>query len=348
MSLLPVALLLLGLGAEPPLTEDAAVSLAVAQSPALKALSSRVEETRALVDVAGRWSNPELRVQNLRSDLLVAPALEGASYADHPFEKARIGLRWSPPELGLRAERRTDAELDVAQATAQRALAERDLAARVRGLHATAVNLAKQRELAQSALEKRDQMRKLAQRRLDKNAGTSLELSLAEVDYLDAISAQQEAETRRALALDDLRAQVGFPAGAAMELSGDGAACEAPADGATLLEQAVRASNRSREFGPRLEAVDAERARRTLQLVPWPSFVQLSYVFASDNTSPYLTFQFGLSLPLLDWKTADRRALGAKRVRIEEERRAEVMELERRVRRAAAEQTDQVGRKSVV
>jgi outer membrane protein TolC len=342
MSLFSVALLALGLGAAPPLTEDRAVELAVSHSPALRALASRVDEARAQVDVAGRWANPELRVQNLRSDLLLAPALKGSTYSDHPFGGAKVGLRWFPPELGLRTERRAAAELEVAQSLAQRAQAERDLTARVRGLHATLLSLEKQVELARRALEERDRLRALARRRLDRSAATALEQSSAQLDYLEAANARQELEARRGQALDELRIQLGLPEGEAVELSGEGSgACAPPADSTALLEQAARGSARLSEFPARLQAVESAHSHRILQLLPWPDYLQLSYVLPSDKTPAYLTLQFGLTLPLLDWKTADRRALGAKRVRIEEERRAEVMELERRVRRAAAEQAEQ-------
>ncbi len=342
MSLFSAALLVLALGAAPPLTEERAVELAVSHSPALRALASRVDEARAQVDVAGHWANPELRVQNLRSDLLLAPALEGSTYSDHPFGGARVGLRWSPPELGLRAERRAAAEAEVAQSLAQRAQAERDLAARVRGLHATLLSLEKQVDLARRALEERDRLRALALRRLDRGAATALEQSSAQLDYLEAASAQQELEARRGQALDELRIQLGLPEGEAVELAGEGGgACAPPSDPNALLEQAARGGARLSEFPARLEAVESARSHRFLQLLPWPDYLQLSYVLPSDKTPAYLTLQFGLTLPLLDWKTADRRSLGAKRVRIEEERRAEVMELERRVRRAAAEQAEQ-------
>lgn len=342
MSGLAAALLAAALGAEPSLTESRAVELALAQSASLKALSSRVEEAQAEVDVAGRWNNPELRVQNLRSDLLVAPALSGGTYADHPLERMRLGLRWSPPELGLTKQRRTAAELEVAEAKAQRAQGERDVAARVRSLHATAASLEKQLELAQSALAQRDRLRQLVRRRADQSASTALDLSLAEIDYLDAAGARDELEIRRRQVMEDLRAQIGLAPGAAVELSSaDGRACEPPADSAALLERAARNSPRLSTLQPHLDAVDAARGRTWLELVPYPDFLQLSYVLPSDNAPSYFTLQVGLTLPVFDQKWADRRALAARRERVQQEQRADVVELERRVHRAAAEQAEQ-------
>jgi outer membrane protein TolC len=329
--------------AEPALTESRAVELALANSPALKALSSRIDEAQAEVDVAGRWNNPQLRFQNLRSDLLVSPAISGATYADNPFERMRVGLRWSPPELGLQKERRSAAQLEVAEAKALRAQGERDLAARVRSLHATALSLEQQLGLAQSGLAQRDQLRQLARHRVAQSAGTSLDLSLAEIDYLDAVTAREELEIRWRQALEDLRSQIGFSPEMALELSGAGArGCEAPPDSAALLERAMRNNPHLATLQPRLGAIDAERGRKWLQLVPYPDYLQLSYVLASDNTPSYFTLQFGLTLPLFNLKSADRRALAAKRERVEQEQRAEIVELERKVHRAAAEQAEQV------
>lgn len=338
MSVFAAILLSASLGADPGLTEARAVELALAQSPSLKALSARIDEFRAEVDMASRWENPQLRVQSLRSDLLVAPALSGASYADHPFQRTKIGLRWSPPELGAEKQGRTEAEFDVSEAKAERAQAERDLAARVRSLHATAVSLAKQLQLAQGAVDRRDKLRQLLKRRVDQGAATSLDWSISEIDFLDAVSAREEVEIRRRQALDSLRGQLGLSPEAGLELSAEGPTCEEPPASAALLERAVQNSPTVSTLKPHLDAVEAERRLAWLELVPYPDFIQLSYVLASDNAPSYFTLQFGLTLPLLDLKSADRRMLSAKRERVQQEQRAAIVELEREIHRALADQ----------
>jgi outer membrane protein TolC len=342
MSARAAVLLTAALGAEPALTESRAVELALANSPAVKALSSRVDEAQAEVDLSGRWNNPQLRVQNLRSDLLVSPAISGGTYADHPFERMRVGLRWSPPELGLQEERRTAAQLEACEAKAQRSQGERDLAARVRSLHATARSLQGQLDLAQSALAQRDRLRQIVKSRVEQSAAPALELSLAEIDYLDAVTAREELDLKRRLALEDLRALLGLPAEPALELSAEkGRACGPPPDSAALLERAVKNSPHLSLLQSHLSAVDAERRRKWLELVPYPDYLQLTDILASDSAPSYFTLQLGLTLPLFDQKTADRRMLAARRERVQQEHRGEIIELERKVHRAAAEQAEQ-------
>jgi outer membrane protein TolC len=330
------------LSAEPPLTEERAVEMALRNNSALSAASHRVEETHALEDAANRWNNPELRVQNLRSDHLLEPAIHGSSYPNHPFEKAAIGLRWSPPELGQRTEWRAEADLHTSQASAELALSQRSTAARVRALHATVLSLDAQLAVARDAQEDRERTRRILQRRVEQQAATIVEQSAAEVDFLDALATTQDLQIQRQQAYDDLLVQLGLPPETVIALSGEGAGrCTPPADATALRALAEKNDLRLNVFQAELDAVEAERSRRWFQLVPWPSYVQLSYVLRGDNDPAYWTFQFGITLPLFDWKSADRRALVAKQARIEDERRAKVAEIDQQLRRALARQAEQ-------
>lgn len=316
-----------------PLTEQGAVEAALREAPALSALEHRVEEARALEGAAAPWDNPELRVENLRSDRLLDPDRRG-----EPLERARIGLRWDPPRLGEGPARRAAARVATAESAAERELSRRATAARARSLHATVIALDAQLAVAREEREQRERARKLLQRRVELQAATAVEQSAAELDWLEAAAAVQELEARRRHAYDDLLAVTGARAGAVVELSAEGASrCVPPAAGEVLLARAEQGAPRRELFLSELRAVDAERARTWLALVPWPTFVEVSYVLPGDRDPASWTVQLGVELPLLDWRSDERRALEARRRRVEAERRAAEAAAGREVRRALAE-----------
>lgn len=325
------ALLLLHTFAAEPLTEEQAVAMALQKSPSLSALDHRVEETRAWEDAAGDWNNPEVRVQNLRSNHL-----------DDRFEKARIGLRWTPPELGKGSAQQAEAGLFAARASSELESTRRAMAARVRSLHATVLGLDAQIAVARESQQERERLRKLVQRRVERQAATIVDQSAAEVDALDAFEVVQELEIRRRQAYGDLLAELGLPAEGSIALSGQGApACAPPADDPTLQSLAVKNDPRTPALRAELRAVDAERTQRWLSLAPWFTYLQASYVLRGDDDPAYWTFQFGISLPLFDWKVAERRSLTAKQARLEDQHRAETAELDLRLRRALTELAEQ-------
>jgi outer membrane protein TolC len=335
-------LLMAGMSAEP-LSESRAIELALADSAALKALACQVEETRAMVDVDTKLQNPELRLTKLRSDRLVSPALSDEEYREHPFEDVSVGLRWKPPDLGALGAKRAQAERRVDQANAELEKARRELTARVRTLHATVLGLDAQIALARSGLEQRDLLRTLVKRRLDEQAATVLDQSLADVDYLESLSRLQDLESQRRLKLHELLVLVGLPPDAHPELVGDPEGCEAPSEQVTQLVERAKAGGPWLDgYQARLAEADAERSQLELERIPWIKQVMLSYVVGGGESDPgRVELGLAVNLSLLDWNTADVRAVSARRARYEQEYRAEQQELAGELRRGLEEWVEQ-------
>lgn len=342
ISWLAAALLAASPGAA--LTEDGAVEQAAKASPALEALARRVEEERAEADASARLENPTLRVQHLRSDRLLSPAFDGASYPNYPFEGAKVGLRWSPPKLGEWDEQRAKAGVEVARSEAELEQGRRDFAARVRSLHATVVGLDAQRSLLSEAAAKREALRAQVEKRREEHVATRLDLDLVGLEVLDSNAGLQELESRRRAAHDELAALLGADPGAALELSAQGVPeCAEPEPLAALVERAKQGSPQARRTAARRAAVEAERSKANFGLVPWFDYVQLSYVARGDESLDHAELSFGLTLPLLEWGCADRRMLDARAARIADQDAAESAELGRRVRAARARVLEQAG-----
>ena len=323
-------------------TEVQAVERALVHSPLLEAKDHEADEASALTDVATRWSNPQLRISKLRYDQLVEPAVQGRTYGDHPFQKTSIGIRWNHPELGQRSTRTAEARVREVKAAAERVQARRDTVALVRTLHASVVSLDAQIDLEKSALAGRERLRDLVHKRVEQQAATHLDQSLADVDYLDVFTRLSELEMQRRQDYESLLAQLDLPPDTVVTLlrdSGDG--CKQSVDSRSIEQRAERANPWADMVAQEIKATDTERSRRSWVLLPWPDYLQASYVMAGDNKPGYFTLEFGLTLPLLDWKRGERRAFAAKHSALVEELRAQNRALTDRLRRTASAQAAQ-------
>ena len=324
-----------------PITENQAVELALRNSPQVKYRGHFVEEAEALTDASLAWNNPLLRLGGMRYDQLIDPAIDRRSYGDHPFYHTSIGLRWSPPGLGERSARRAEGHAKEADARMELAISQRDTAALVRKLHAQILSFDAQAALVKDVLEQRDRLRQLIKSRLEQQAATLLDQSLTEVDYLDARTQLTEIEAKRRASYDELLLQLGLPAGTQIELAPSSESCIVPDDPTKLAEQAHKSNPRLRVLSAQLDAVNAERRRRWLELVPWLDYVQVAYGMAGDNNPSYVAFQLQLDLPILDWKGPHRRALSAREQGLAERIQADNRVLSDLVLRTTALQAEQ-------
>ena len=259
------------------------------------------------------------------------------------------------------------------QRSARLEQARRELAANVRRLHATVLNLDERIVLSSTAVELRDEMRGLIKRRLDQHAATALDHNFSELDYLDAIADRQELESKRREIYHLLLSEVGFPHESVVDLSPD----DQPK--CRLLNESVETLvDRARQHNPQLEVLqarlqetEADISRTQLELIPWFDYLQLTYVlgespntfglgsnclrpeFRSENDgrssqaipcdSPaHIDFRFAVTLPLFDWKSAEVRGLEARRAGFEDQLDAAQQGIQGRVRETMDELTSRV------
>jgi outer membrane protein TolC len=330
-----------GLTGEKALSEADAVALALQNSPQVKSRTYSIDEAHAVTEAGLAWNNPHLRLGGMRYDELIDPMVDRRSYGSHPLYHTSVALRWSPPGLGERGARRAEGQVDEEDARTDLAIARRDTAALVRKLHAQILSYDAEMTLDREVIDQRAKLRSLVKSRLDQQMATLLDQSLADVDYLDARTELAEIEVRRRAAYDQLLLQLGLPEGEKVSLVGSEEVCRVAEPAARLAERAQAANPRLRLLEAQDRAVDAERTRRRLELIPWFDYLQVGYGFAGDNNPSYIAFQLQLTLPLFDWKGPHRRALTARHEALSERVRAENRMLSDLVLRATAAQAQQ-------
>lgn len=346
--LLPALVIALPALGDELLTVERAVEMALTQSPALEALQHQLDEDRTLIDVANPIPNPQLRISTSSHELIL-PTIEGRAYSSDPLTNSSVGVRWEPPNPGAWAADRAHAERHVDQSQAELEQARRDLAAQVRLLHATLLNLDEQQRHATTAVELHDKLRTLISRRLEHQAATVLDRNLAELDYSEAIAEREEIESRRSAVYREWLTALGATPGARFQpVASARSGCQMPAaDLATLVQ---RAGDQAPELGAlqaEIAEVDADIFGAHLELIPWFDFVQVGYELGEGDTRfalgvndrDYAAVQFRMSInfPLFDWKQAEVAGLRARRERLEAEQRAAQYNIEGGVRHALEE-----------
>jgi outer membrane protein TolC len=303
MSTTNTTALLLGLSAalaqagEPSvsLREADAVERAVARSEELAALERRVEEQQERADYAGHaLDNPVVRVRDVST-----------KYADPDAnQELQVGLRWNPPKLGELSVRGQKERVELWKRKVKAHAFRMALVAHVRETYARVAILQERVELSREQVDLRQKL------------ATTLErlVSLGHRQLVDQIKAERRSiatrgeasrlRQRLSGARRELRALVG-------EADGSPTLRAEPADLPTTFEQLhARAMEHRPEAGlavQRHALTDLEYDAERLELIPWPSFVELVY-HAESERADWGELRLGVELPLFNWNLGELRA----------------------------------------
>lgn len=335
MSALVVALLTLQGG----LTAEQAVAKALESSPRVKAYEERKKEALADGAVATGLKNPQFRLQSLRTDRLLAPALQGQPTGDAPLGGTMFALRWEPPNPMVNGARTREAEERGEEMGAMADAERRAVAAEVKTLHATVLLLDRQLELAKAAVVLRSKLAEVGQRRLAEKGARQMDSSLATLEELDARAAVLDLEHQRRESLGALAALLGHRG--ALELEGGVPTCQMPpVAAAALVEQALAQHPQVKAKRARAHAYEAERSQARRALIPWFDYLQLGYTLGNEGNPSYGSFRFGLTFPLLDWGGDEVNRAEARKGRADSETELEEREVVQAVERALGDLND--------
>jgi outer membrane protein TolC len=246
-----------------PLTEDEAVRIALATSPALAAARLDAKAAAAQVSGAGRLNSPVLRlgVTDIASEFL-----------DPDSKRNNIGIAWAPPRLGELDAQSAAARAVNADADADAALASLRLAAEVRVLFRTIGILDEQTQLAQQALQLRQQILATVNEQIAAGLKSVLDRGLAEIAVEDARALpDQIAAARRLHALrlsQRLQRPVDSVAPSRLQTA-------VRYDRAVLVAQAKSARPENAAAAARCTAANSRLRAARYELFPWFSNFQV-------------------------------------------------------------------------
>ncbi|NOZ00586.1 MAG: TolC family protein [Deltaproteobacteria bacterium] len=275
------------------LTESDAVELAVIHSRELASLATGVEIARRRLDSNNAINNPEVRIRDVSTD-----------YIRKGFDDLEVGLRWRPPGLGEFGLKENKARVRVAQGEVRAGRFRDRLVARVRRTYADLVVLEEQVSIARERVE--TETRRLVLVEGMKDLGRR-----SIVYYTKARMWLAESRTD----LTRLRHRLNQTKRKLARLTGINNAFTVRPDPIPVVklseEDLWRLAGANRpEFElvrRRIALALSEYDRERFRLIPWFSFVELSYHVEADRTD-WGELVLGIELPLFNFNRGNIRA----------------------------------------
>ena len=314
------------------LTVEAASRRALEHSHAVHAIEHRRKEALAEGAVDTALENPQFRLQSLRTDRLLAPALQVQPTGDAPLGGTMFAIRWKPPNPMVNASRHREAAHRGDEMNALADVQRRSVVAQAQTLHATVLNLGQQLELARASNTLRSKLMMVGQGQLAEKGVRGVDAALAALEELEARALVLELEQNRRAAHLALAALVGLKEPPALQ--GPPRRCEGPkASVEALVERAV-GHPAVQAYKARMAASEAERSQALTGLIPWFDYVQLGYTVGNEGNVPFGSFRMGVRFPLFNWGSAEVARADARKGRAEAEGALAAEELKVAIERA--------------
>jgi hypothetical protein len=321
-----------------PYTADEAVDIALRASPLLESLAHRIDEEEGPRTLGLLFENPELRIATRHLERTVNPTSTVADVLDGSSVGVRVPV---PPLTAMGFEQQAYARhVDATRSDLDDA--RRELAARVRVLHATVLNIDARLALVDEQMRLGQKTRELVEKRIEVGLSTRFDESIAALDLAAVITEHEALLAERRLLEAELRSLLALPASEPVVLVGDAKTpCDAvqeahfagaaPASTTPSTEDAPIDPLDVPVIAPTVASIEAQiaeeenmRLTRLVDLVPWVRFVELEYRLGNVRPDDSLRFQLGVPLPLVNFNQDDVRTHTAKIARLRAERAHEL------------------------
>lgn len=309
------------------LSEDEAVLIALRDNPQLRLFRTERAVAAGQIITATALNNPSLGVDALH---VQAPDKLGWEFS----------LKWTPPQPVEWLARRSQARARQAEVNYEIAEREWALATEVRIAHATLIELGEQRSLAEAALALRKRLSTATKTRVNRGAGTRLDLNLVELAQMYAQRDLDEQDVRIQQAQSSLQLLLGVTSATPIPVTGSPVVPMIPS-AATSPEPLAQQALASR---PALQAALARITQRnqairveTSRRYPW---LTIKGTYRENNLSSYphdVQLGVDLSLPVLNTNAGPLKVAEAELAREQASILALVQQITQRVYAACAE-----------
>jgi cobalt-zinc-cadmium efflux system outer membrane protein len=282
-----------------------AVALALARNPELLALRQGQAVAQAYVSRARTLPNPELRFSV--SDIDTDPDGEG-------LVKNTVGIRWSPPRPGALALKTRIEQSRVDEVAGSIGAAEQRLAAEVRLLHQTIALTDEQIRIADEILRIRQEILAVLQAQVKAGVKSALDLNMVELSVAEARAVPDRYRLERRVQFARLAAKLDLPRNYQVRLQseGDPLAFRPPrVEPERMVARALEHRMEVKSAGARCARAELGVKVASRERYPWFSFVQISRRAAVGEDPASWGFQWGVNLPLFNWRGGELQASSA-------------------------------------
>lgn len=276
-------------------TEDMAVEMALERSVELELLDNKVRVASYRFDSSGRIDNPELRLRELSS-----------RYFNEHRDELQVGLRLRLPGLGESAMAKQEARVDIWRRKVDALRYRHRLAADVRRTCAGVIMYGRLAELDQRKMTLDSERITLVEGMMDLGRSSVVDLTRARLEYAESKSDYTRTIQRRNQARMTLAGLVGTSEEFTLAVE-DLPEVEQNHD--LLIEVALENRPEIELARQRKVLAEKERTYESRKVIPWPTFVELSYHALRDRED-WDELRMGVNLPLFNWNRGNRNATG--------------------------------------
>ncbi len=295
-----------------PVTADDAVALALKTAPSLEVLRADLERDQALAR-AVPLQDFKLQFEHRAVEQIFGPRLDTFGNPYTPLDRTFAGISWQPPrlwEMGL------DQWIESSRAQASAADLEgarRQLATRVRLLHARILLLRQESALVAGAVELSERMRASIAQKLDAQASTTLQVSFADLEVLDVQLDADEVASELARAQATLARELGMTT---VDVTGEVPGCVAAPPRDQVFAIARSHSPKLAALALRKSALDVDAIKTSLRYLPWLDDVSVGYSNQPTGKRDEIRAGIGLRIPVFAFLDGNGNDIDLKRTRL--------------------------------
>ncbi len=277
------------------LTEDQVIDCALQTSQKLESLGTNVDIADYRRDSSGWIDNPELRISDI-----------GVRYYPERARQLRVGLRWRFPKLGELSEDRQQAEVDLWERKVDEIRYRQQLIARMRNNFADVILYDKLAELDSQRVAMEEKRIRTIQEMVDVTGDRSIVYyTKAKMRHAESKNDYSRALQSQGLARRKLAKRAGISPDVTLIPE---ALQEVTQELDTILVIAYRNRPEIRYVQERIELANRQRRMETLKLIPWPTFVDVSYHREEKRREDWGEVMMGVNLPIFDLNIGNIRA----------------------------------------
>ena len=277
-----------------PLTENQAIELALAQSRELESRNTNVQIAGYRFDSAGRFGNPVLRISDVST-----------RYYTDEFDEMRIGLRWYPPKIGELAEDKQQAQVRLWERKVSAIRYRHQLIAKVRRNYADVIMYDRSAELAEKRVSLETKRIGIINRMVDLGIRTVVYQTKAKMWLAESKNDVTRTNQRQRNARRKLSQKTGILEDIALTIED---LPEITQDLDQLIEIAFANRPEIELVQHRIQLAETQKGLEVYKLLPWPTFIDLSYHKENKQGEDWGELRVGIKLPIFDWNRGNIKA----------------------------------------
>ena len=309
-------------------TESQIIQLALKYSPTIQSLGTSVKIAEYRLKSSGRIRNPELRISDVST-----------RYYTEEFDKLRTGLRWRLPQPGELGEEKQQARVEYWEKQVDAIRNRQKFITDMRKDFADVLMYDRLAELEQQRLTKETERESIIEALFNMGNRTVVQYFKAKMEHmesqnhLDRILKNQKTARRRLAGLTHIQENSTLVADELPEI---------PDELAALVTLAVQNRPEIELEKQRSALAGKKKKAEYMKLIPWPSFIEISYHMEKVRDRDWGEFMAGINLPLFNWNGGNIKASNLVVEKRTREYKATMESLENEVRSAYLNYSDRL------